>query len=80
MSRIIFRKDVPQTKALVKAARVSGKRACSGSKALGLSVSFIKNGVVYEEDANGNVIIINRIEPSTDTPFKIEKGLILRAK
>jgi hypothetical protein len=80
MSRIIFRKDVPQTKALVKAARVSAKRAFSGSKALGLSVSFIENGVVYEEDGNGNKNIINHIEPVTDTPFKIEKGLILHAK
>lgn len=77
---MIFRKDVPQKRALIKAARVSSKRAFSGSKVLGLSVSFIKNGVVYEEDANGNVIIVNPIEPSTDTPFKIEKGLILLAK
>jgi hypothetical protein len=69
-----------QTKILVKSARISAKRAFSGSKALGLSVSYIKDGIVYEEDANGNRSIKNHIEPSVDTPFKIEKGLILHAK
>lgn len=70
---MIFRKDVPQKRALIKAARVSSKKAFSSSKVLGLSVSFIKNGVVYEEDANGNVIIVNSIESSTDALFKLRK-------
>lgn len=80
MSKIVFRKDVLQTRALVKAARVSGKRAFSGSKALGLSISYIRDGVIYEEDANGMTTIKNRIEPLTETPFKIEKGIVLHAK
>lgn len=80
MSKKVFRKDVLQTKVLVKAGRVSAKRAFTGSKALGLTVSFIKDGIVYEEDANGHSTIKNYIEPSVDTPFKIEKGLILHAK
>ena len=80
MSKIVFRKDVLQTKALVKAARVSAKRAFSGSKALGLSVSYIKDGIIYEEDPNGNTCIKSQIEPLVETSFKIEKGLILHAK
>ncbi len=80
MSKIVFRRDVFQTKVLIKAARVSAKRAFSGSKALGLSISYIKDGIVYEEDADGNTRIKNHIEPSVDTPFKIEKGLVLHAK
>ncbi len=80
MSKIVFRKDVLQTKVLVKAARISAKRAFSGSKALGLSVSYIKDGIVYEEDANGNTSVKSHIEPSVDTPFKMEKGLVLHAK
>jgi len=80
MSKIVFRRDELQTKALVKAGRVSAKRAYSGSKALGLSVYYIKDGIVYEEDPNGNTKIKNQIEPSGGSPFKIEKGLILRAK
>lgn len=80
MSKIVFRKDVLQTKALVKAARVSAKRAFSGSKALGLSVSYIKDGIIYEEDSKGNTCIKSQIEPLVETPFKIEKGLVLHAK
>ena len=80
MSKIVFRRDVFQTKVLIKAARVSGRRAFTGSKALGLSISYIKDGIVYEEDANGNTSIKNHIEPSVDAPFKIEKGLVLHAK
>ena len=36
--------------------------------------------IVYEEDADGNTTIKNHIESSVDTPFKIEKGLVLHAK
>lgn len=80
MSKIVFRRDILQTKALIKAARISAKRAFSGSKALGLSVSYIKDGVVYVEDANGNTSIKNHIEPLIEIPFKLEKGLVLHAK
>ncbi|WP_374539968.1 hypothetical protein [Flavobacterium sp.] len=80
MSKIVFRKDVLQTKALVKAGRISAKRAFSGSKALGLSVSYIKDGIIYEEDSNGNTRVKSQIEPLVETSFKIEKGLVLHAK
>lgn len=80
MSKIVFRKDASQTKVLVKAARVSAKRAYSGSKALGLTVSYIKDGIVYEEDANGSAIAVKHIEQVNDTPFELKKGLVLHAK
>lgn len=80
MSKIIFRKDASQTRVLVKAARVSAKRAYSGSRALGLSVSYIKDGIVYEEDANGNAVAIKQIEVIDDAPFELKKGLVLHAK
>ena len=80
MSKIVFRKDVLHTKALVKAGRISAKRAFSGSKALGLSVSYIKDGIIYEEDSNGNTRVKSQIEPLVETSFKIEKGLVLHAK
>ena len=80
MSKIVFRRDVLQTKALVKAGRISAKRAFSGSKALGLSVSYIKDGIIYEEDSNGNTRVKSQIEPLVETSFKIEKGLVLHAK
>lgn len=80
MSKIIFRKDVPQTKALVKAARISAKRAFSGSKALGLTITYIKDGVVYEENASGTVVATKKIEKAGEVPFKFKKGQILHAK
>jgi hypothetical protein len=80
MAKIVFRKDASQTRVLVKAARVSAKRAYSGSKALGLAVSYIKDGVVYEEDANGNTVAIKNIESIAHVPFEVKKGLVLHAK
>lgn len=79
-AKILFRKDTPQTKALVKAGRVASKRAFSASKALGLSISFIKNGVIYEESSDGSVVIKRQIETTVKTPFKVTKGLVLHAK
>jgi hypothetical protein len=80
MSKIIFRKDTFQTKALVKASRIASKRAFKASKALGLSVSYIEDGIVYEEDAQGNTIAKETIITDKSAPFKIEKGLVLHAK
>lgn len=80
MSKIIFRKDVPQTKALEKAARISAKRAFSGSKALGLTITYIKDGVVYEENANGTVVATKQIEKVNEASFEFKKGQILHAK
>lgn len=80
MAKQVFRKDKKQTKVLVKAGKVASKRAFSASKALGLTVSYIENGIVYIEDSNGNRIIQNTIENKVETPFEIKKGLILHAK
>ena len=51
-SKMVFRKDTLQTKALVKAGKIAGNRAFSASKALGLYISYIKDGIIYEEKAN----------------------------
>ena len=80
MSRIVFRKDAEQTRVLVKSARAAAKRAYSGSKTLGLHITYIKDGVIYEEDENGNAKVINQIEVIKETPFELKKGLILHAK
>jgi hypothetical protein len=41
----VFRKDVLQTKSLVKAGKVSAINALRASRALGLTVAFIEKGV-----------------------------------
>ncbi|WP_445731809.1 hypothetical protein [Mariniflexile sp.] len=48
-SKVVFRKDLAQTRALIKAGKVAAKTANRASRVLGLSVSFIKDGVIYEE-------------------------------
>jgi hypothetical protein len=80
MSIKTFKKDELQTKALLKAARISAQRALSGSKALGLSVTYIKDGKIYEEDANGKTVFKSDLNRTRKIPFKIKKGSILHAK
>lgn len=78
-SKIVFRKDVSQTKALVKAGKIASKTARRASRALGLSITFIKDGIIYEEK-DGEIIEKGRIEDHVETPFEIKKGLVLHAK
>lgn len=76
-----FRKDVLQTKSLVKAGKVSATNALRASRALGLTVSFIEKGVVYEELADGSKIIIETIAGAkVESPFTLTKGMVLHAK
>mgnify|MGYP001400426567 CR=1 FL=1 len=79
-SKMVFRRDGLQTKALVRAGRVAGKRAFSASKALGLSVSYIKDGIIYEENADGTVVVKKVLATNIEVPFKVTKGLVLHAK
>ena len=80
MKKVVFRKDVKQTRTLIKAARDSSKRAVSASKVLGLTITYIKDGVILEEDALGNISIVNDTLLPQELPYKIEKGMILHAK
>lgn len=79
-SKMVFRKDTLQTKALVKAGKIAGNRAFSASKALGLSISYIKDGIIYEEKANGSVEVKKQLSTTIEAPFKVTKGLVLHAK
>jgi hypothetical protein len=78
-AKIIFRKDTPQTRVLVKAGRIAANTANRASRALGLSVTYIKDGIIYEEK-EGVVVRKGHIEKQAETPFEIKKGLVLHAK
>ncbi len=80
MKKVVFRKDVKQTRTLIKAARNSSKRAVIESKVLGLTITYMKDGVILEEDAQGNISIVNDTLVPKELPYKIEKGMILHAK
>jgi signal transduction histidine kinase len=80
MKKVVFRKDVKQTRTLIKAARNSSKRAVIESKVLGLTITYMKDGVILEEDAQGNISIVNDTLVPKELPYKIEKGMILHTK
>lgn len=75
----VFRKDNKQTSALVKAAKTAAETANRASRALGLTVAFIKDGVIYEEQ-QGKVTVREHIKEEVDSTIKLKKGLILHAK
>ncbi|MCL9808927.1 hypothetical protein [Flavobacterium luminosum] len=75
----IFRQDYGQTKLLVKAGTVSGHNAVRRSKALDLTITYIEDGIVYEELPDGTkkqVRIVERKEPA----IVLTKGMVLHGK
>ncbi|MBD0724773.1 hypothetical protein B6A10_06235 [Flavobacterium sp. L1I52] len=79
-TKAVFRKDILQTKALVKAGKIASDTANRASRALGISVTYIKDGVIYEETSEGVITTKKQIEDDVVAPFEIKKGLILHAK
>lgn len=79
-SKFVFRKDVVQTKSLEKAAKVSATDALRASKALGLTVKFIKDGFLYEEDPDGVIVKKHRVIETKQAPFELTKGMVLHVK
>lgn len=77
--KTVFRQDYNQTKSLVKAGKISGENAVRRSKALNLVVTYIEDGIVYEELPDGSKIQIDVLEKK---PAQIifEKGMILHGK
>jgi hypothetical protein len=75
----IFRQDYNQTKSLVRAGRISGENAVRRSKALNLVVTYIENGIVYEELPDSSK---KQIEVLEKKPAKIifEKGMVFHGK
>lgn len=79
INKIIFRKDYKQTKSLELSGKEAVSNAIRHAKALGLTISYIQDGAVYEEEANGNVTLIKIIEKK-ENPFVLTKGMVLYAK
>lgn len=79
-SKSVFRKDILQTKALVKAGKIASDSANRASRALGITVTYIKDGVIYEETPDGKITMKKQIEEEVVVPFEIKKGLVLHAK
>lgn len=79
--RRFFRADIKQRKSIVKAARLGSVNAVRASRALGLDITYIKNGILYKEKPDGNIIEtpLNNIT-ATENTYKLKKGMVLYAK
>lgn len=74
----IFRQDYGQTKSLVRAATNSGHNAVRRSKALDLTITFIEDGIIYEEHPDGTKKPIGEVERKEATV--VVKGMVLHGK
>lgn len=79
VKKTIFLKDHKQTKSLEQAGKEAASVAVRHAKALDLTITYIENGAVYEEDANGTVTLKKTVEKK-ESPFILTKGMVLHAK
>lgn len=65
---------------LIKAAKNAAKNAIRTSKALGLDITYLKNGIIYKETVDGKVIAIGENKSEISQKINLKKGSILNAK
>ena len=79
-----FRSDTNQTNILKRAGLAAGTNAIRESKAMGLTITFMENGVLYREHPNGTREIVHnsakRINKRKIGGITITRGLVLHAK
>ena len=78
-----FKSNSKEASILIKAGRDGAKNAIRASKALGLDITFMQNGIVYKEKPNGEKVVYK------STPIKkiilkdklvLKKGMVFHAK
>jgi len=83
-SKSSFVTDLKQSKELVKVGRSSSTNAIRASKALGLSITYLKNGKIIKDEADGTANIIKEIPIKSRANRKqkvvLKKGMVLYAK
>jgi hypothetical protein len=83
-SGVIFRPDTKQTASLVRIGRNSTLHAIRESKALGLTITYMENGVLYRELPDGTKEVLNagekKIVKRKIGSILIRKGIVLHAK
>ena len=80
----VFRPDSRQTATLIKAGRDGAFNAIRASKALGLSITYLRKGILYLEQPDGTKTIIANADNEMATPKKakvqLKKGMVFHAK
>lgn len=75
-----FNRDDEHTAMLIRIGKTAAKEAIRSSKALGLSVTYLKKGEVVEELPDGTINVLKaKIVSQTPRP-KLKKGMILHVK
>ncbi|HEY9362826.1 MAG TPA: hypothetical protein VIQ00_06170 [Chitinophagaceae bacterium] len=81
--KVAFRSD-PQTSKLVKAGRAATANAIRASRALGLPITYMQDGNLYREFADGTKEVIVSTPAKKETAKKItpplRKGMVLHAR
>lgn len=75
-----FNRDDEHTAMLIKIGKIAAKEAIRSSKALGLSVTYIRKGEVVEELPDGTIKVLKPKSDNQPTRPKLKKGMILHAK
>ncbi len=80
----VFKSDARQTAALVKAGRTGSANAIRASRALGLPITYLQNGTIYEEYPDGSKkeigsgLVKKRVSKKDGQLLK--KGMVLHAR
>jgi len=74
-----FIPDYNQTKSLVEAGEEAATNAVRHAKALDITITYIEDGAVYEEQPNGVVTFKRNVEKK-ESPIVLTKGMVLHAK
>lgn len=75
-----FDRDDEHTAMLVRIGKTAAKEAIRSSKALGLSITYLKNGEVVEELPDGTIKVLKPKSDDQPKRPKLKKGIILYAK
>lgn len=73
-------KPLAESAILIKAAKDASKKAIRTSKALGLDITYLKNGIIYKETAEGELKVVGKNKQSIPRKIILKKGSILNAK
>ena len=82
--KTVFKSDARQTASLVKAGRDGAAQAIRASRALGLPITYLQNGIIYKEYPDGSKekigsgAIKKRVRKETGQVLK--KGMLLHAR
>ena len=76
----VFRQDYKHTQMLTAVAAKCTADAIQHSKESGLTITFIEDGIIYEEFPDGRLVKIGTVERSVLPAFRIKKGMILQSR